>query len=276
MEDVRHAFDSFALEYDAQRDHVIPEFQQFYGAAAWAAESPRHPPRILDIGAGTGTMSGLLLQKYPAATIVLMDFSEKMLDVARQRFAGQPGVEVQGRRLPERGPRGAVRHHRLGALDPPPGTRGEVAAVRADLRGARAGRDLRQRRPGGRRDAVLHPASTRGTGTSTSPPARCRTTSTRGSRHAGTGSIRTTRSPTSSGGSGRPVFTTSTWCTGTGPSSSPRRRSRAVTIASVTSPTRGGTGGGGPAQRSWYTELRCPTSTTTMISRSSRICRMTR
>jgi len=95
MEDVRHAFDSFALEYDAQRDHVIPELPQFYGAAAWAAESPRHPPRILDIGAGTGTMSGLLLQKYPAATIVLMDFSERMLDVARQRFAGQPGIEYR-------------------------------------------------------------------------------------------------------------------------------------------------------------------------------------
>ena len=95
MEDVKHAFDSFALEYDTQRDHVIPELQQFYGAAAWAAESPRNPPRILDIGAGTGMMSGLLLQKFPAATIVLMDFSERMLDVARQRFAGQPGVEYR-------------------------------------------------------------------------------------------------------------------------------------------------------------------------------------
>ena len=40
MEDVRHAFDSFALEYDTQRDHVIPELQQFYGAAA-GRPSPR-------------------------------------------------------------------------------------------------------------------------------------------------------------------------------------------------------------------------------------------
>jgi tRNA (cmo5U34)-methyltransferase len=95
MEDVKHAFDSFALEYDTQRAHVIPEFQQFYGAAVWAAESTRHAPRILDIGAGTGMMSGLLLQKFPAATIVLLDFSERMLDVARQRFAGRPGVEYR-------------------------------------------------------------------------------------------------------------------------------------------------------------------------------------
>ena len=140
---------------------------------------------------------------------------------------GAAGGRVQGRRLPERGPRGAVRHHRLGALDPPPGVRGEAAAVRADLRGARAGRDLRQRRPGGRRDAVLHPAVPRvlervpRVRPAAAPRARG------GPGHAGTSSTRTTRSPPSSGGSARPVFTTSTWCTGTGPSSSPRRRSRA-------------------------------------------------
>ena len=53
-------------------------------------------------------MSGLLLQKFPEATIVLMDFSERMLDVARQRFAGQPGVEYRVGDYQERGPRGAV------------------------------------------------------------------------------------------------------------------------------------------------------------------------
>lgn len=46
MEDAKHAFDAFALEYDAQRDHVIPESRQFYGAAVWAAESPRQPPPV--------------------------------------------------------------------------------------------------------------------------------------------------------------------------------------------------------------------------------------
>ena len=54
MEDVKHTFDSFALEYDTQRDHVIPELQQFYGAAAWAAESPRHPPVSWISGPGPG------------------------------------------------------------------------------------------------------------------------------------------------------------------------------------------------------------------------------
>lgn len=92
MENVRDAFDSFAREYDTQRVHVIPELRGFYGAAAWAAESPSHSPAILDVGAGTGLMSAFLLEKYPGGAFVLVDFSERMLDRARQRFAGRRNV----------------------------------------------------------------------------------------------------------------------------------------------------------------------------------------
>jgi tRNA (cmo5U34)-methyltransferase len=93
MEHVKQAFDAFAQEYDKQREYVIPDFRQFYEAAVWAAESPRHPPIILDIGAGTGLMSAFLFQKFPDAYITLMDFSENMLEVARQRFAGKKNVQ---------------------------------------------------------------------------------------------------------------------------------------------------------------------------------------
>lgn len=93
MEQVKKAFDSFAQEYDTQREYVIPELQQFYTMAVWAAESAHHPPKILDIGAGTGLMSAFLLQKFPDAHITLMDFSENMLEVARQRFAGRKNIQ---------------------------------------------------------------------------------------------------------------------------------------------------------------------------------------
>ena len=92
MDYVREAFDSFAEEYDTQREFVIPELRHFYSTAVWGAESPNNSPSVLDIGAGTGLMSAFLLQKYPDATITLMDFSENMLDVARRRFAGKQNV----------------------------------------------------------------------------------------------------------------------------------------------------------------------------------------
>jgi tRNA (cmo5U34)-methyltransferase len=88
MEDIREAFDAIAMEYDAQRVWVIPDLSGFYGAAVWAAECSNAEPVILDIGAGTGLFSAMILRKFPKASLSLMDLSKNMLSVARQRFAG--------------------------------------------------------------------------------------------------------------------------------------------------------------------------------------------
>ena len=92
MEHIKNAFDNIAAEYDSQRQYVIPEMDEYYGAAVWAAESPEQSPAILDIGAGTGLLSALMLQKFPGATLTLMDISENMLAVARQRFSGRKNI----------------------------------------------------------------------------------------------------------------------------------------------------------------------------------------
>jgi tRNA (cmo5U34)-methyltransferase len=92
MDHIRKAFDAVATEYDTQREFIIPDMRQFYGALVWAAESPTVSPAILDVGAGTGLLSRLLLEKYPGATIALLDISEKMLAVARERFCKCPTV----------------------------------------------------------------------------------------------------------------------------------------------------------------------------------------
>lgn len=90
MEHIRQAFNKFAQEYDAQREYVIPEMRQYYAAAVWAMETPAEKPAILDVGAGTGLLSALLLEKFPGAKLTLMDISENMLDMARKRFATRP------------------------------------------------------------------------------------------------------------------------------------------------------------------------------------------
>jgi tRNA (cmo5U34)-methyltransferase len=89
---IRDAFNNIATGYDSQREYVIPEMQQFYGAAIWAAESKEPFPAILDIGAGTGMLSALLFRKFPGATLTLIDISENMLNVARERFEGQESI----------------------------------------------------------------------------------------------------------------------------------------------------------------------------------------
>jgi len=95
MEYIKKAFDAVATEYDAQREHVIPDMRNYYGAAVWAAECRLPAPAILDMGAGTGLLSALLLEKFPAADITLLDLSEKMLAVAQERFSGKTNVRFR-------------------------------------------------------------------------------------------------------------------------------------------------------------------------------------
>jgi tRNA (cmo5U34)-methyltransferase len=88
MEHVRKAFDEAASRYDSQRRHVIPEMEKFYSAAVWAAEWEEDKPAVLDIGAGTGLLTALLLDRYPKASVTLVDFSEQMLALARRGSGG--------------------------------------------------------------------------------------------------------------------------------------------------------------------------------------------
>jgi tRNA (cmo5U34)-methyltransferase len=93
MEHIRQSFNKFAQDYDAQREYIIPELRQYYGAAVWSMETEVPKPAILDIGAGTGLLSAFLLEKFPDARLTLMDISENMLDIARKRFATRPDTE---------------------------------------------------------------------------------------------------------------------------------------------------------------------------------------
>jgi tRNA (cmo5U34)-methyltransferase len=92
MEQIKKAFDETASRYDAQRRWIIPEMDDYYSAAVWAAECADSHPAILDIGAGTGLLSALIIRKYPGASLTLVDLSEPMLSVAKERFAGRRDV----------------------------------------------------------------------------------------------------------------------------------------------------------------------------------------
>jgi len=111
--DAKQVFDGAAAGYDGLRRRLIPCFDGFYGMALDLLDFPRGAsPRILDLGAGTGLLSGLVAQRLPAARLTLLDFSEEMLARARQRMAGSPApVEIRlgdSRTAPLDGPWDAV------------------------------------------------------------------------------------------------------------------------------------------------------------------------
>ena len=87
IEKIKDQFNQVAQKYDEQRRFFIPCFDDFYQTGI-AFLSKIHPDfkSILDLGTGTGLLAMYLYEKYPEAKYTLIDASDSMLDVARQRF----------------------------------------------------------------------------------------------------------------------------------------------------------------------------------------------
>jgi ubiquinone/menaquinone biosynthesis C-methylase UbiE len=73
------------ISRDAARD---PERRPLLRQMLSSAPFPRHAElEVLDVGAGCGAVSEEVLQAFPAARVTLQDYSQPMLNRARQRLA---------------------------------------------------------------------------------------------------------------------------------------------------------------------------------------------
>jgi len=90
---VRAHFSGKAANYDANRRYLIPNFDEFYSIGVDALVCQKADPRVLDLGGGTGLSTEFLLKRYPNAHVTLIDFSEEMLSVARDRFRDNPRID---------------------------------------------------------------------------------------------------------------------------------------------------------------------------------------
>ena len=84
---IQAVFDKYASLYDASRQKLIPCFDDFYQIAIEAIPFKKEEDIfVLDLGAGTGLMAGMVAAKYPTAKIDLVDIADKMLAEAKQRL----------------------------------------------------------------------------------------------------------------------------------------------------------------------------------------------
>lgn len=86
-------FNENASQYDSQRRKLIPCFDDFYSIPVSIIDIPSLKPTILDIGSGTGLMSSRILEKYPEAKMTLIDLSDKMMEIAKDRFSGWSNID---------------------------------------------------------------------------------------------------------------------------------------------------------------------------------------
>ncbi|HEY0263034.1 MAG TPA: methyltransferase domain-containing protein [Granulicella sp.] len=84
----KEVFDTTASTYDKDRSRLIPGCDTFY---RWAVDLiPAKAKRILDLGCGSGLLTVLVRQRFPAAKVHLIDFSAPMLELARKRLGESP------------------------------------------------------------------------------------------------------------------------------------------------------------------------------------------
>jgi tRNA (cmo5U34)-methyltransferase len=84
MNNSRAVFDATAATYDRDRMKLIPAHEAFYAAALELI--PTDAAQIVELGAGSGLFSAMLRAAFPDARLTLIDFSENMLALARQRL----------------------------------------------------------------------------------------------------------------------------------------------------------------------------------------------
>ncbi|MDR1014774.1 MAG: class I SAM-dependent methyltransferase [Coriobacteriales bacterium] len=97
VDEVQASFDARATAYDANRRSLIPHFDEFYRIGVEALAYCDQSPRVLDLGGGTGLSTSFLLGRYPDARVTLLDFSNEMLAVARERFKDNPNIDFRVR-----------------------------------------------------------------------------------------------------------------------------------------------------------------------------------
>jgi tRNA (cmo5U34)-methyltransferase len=96
QDQIRSNFDDLSKSKtytDENRRRVIPRFDDFYETGVKMLFCDKAAPRVLDLGAGTGLYSGFIIGRYPDAELTLIDFSEEMIALSKDRFDKRANVK---------------------------------------------------------------------------------------------------------------------------------------------------------------------------------------
>lgn len=86
---VRQAFDSSVTNYDRLRRRLVPRFDDFYGTALDLLDqiAGGGPLRCLELGAGTGLFTEMILDRFPLTQVIALDSAAQMAEQANRRLA---------------------------------------------------------------------------------------------------------------------------------------------------------------------------------------------
>lgn len=90
-------FEEEAKKFDNVIPLLVPFYNEIYDILIDSIPFYRNTSiNILDIGCGTGTFAKLLKEKFPQAKITCLDFSQNMINIAKDKLVGyQRDIEFQ-------------------------------------------------------------------------------------------------------------------------------------------------------------------------------------
>lgn len=88
LDAVREQFEQRAFDYDGLIPRLIPRYREQHDLILQLIpfETNAHI-KVLDLGAGTGILSALILQAFPQANVLAFDIAEKMLKVCQTNLS---------------------------------------------------------------------------------------------------------------------------------------------------------------------------------------------
>lgn len=83
-------------EYDNFIVKVVPDYKRMLQSVASALPFKGDEAiRVLDLGAGTGTLVKLIKERFPNSNVICLDTSEEMLAVAKEKLSRYEGVSFR-------------------------------------------------------------------------------------------------------------------------------------------------------------------------------------
>jgi ubiquinone/menaquinone biosynthesis C-methylase UbiE len=91
---VKEQFNHCAEKYDKHRKYFIPCYDDYYKRSISLLKFYKDDfKEVVDLGAGTGLLTKEMYELYPNAKYTLLDVSEDMLKIAKERFDGLNNFE---------------------------------------------------------------------------------------------------------------------------------------------------------------------------------------
>lgn len=88
-------FDSLTSDYTQAIERCFPRYREMLWALIEYLPTAFVPEGILELGAGTGNLTQLLLSKFPREHVQIVDVSGESLDVCVERFSGHDRLETR-------------------------------------------------------------------------------------------------------------------------------------------------------------------------------------